>query len=48
MTARLDLEYDGGAFAGWARQPGRRTVQRVLEEALAATGRPVALSVAGR
>lgn len=48
MTARLDLEYDGGAFAGWARQPGRRTVQGVLEEALAATGRPVALSVAGR
>ena len=34
-TARLDLEYDGGAFAGWARQPGRRTVQGELERALA-------------
>ena len=48
MTARLDLEYHGGAFSGWARQPGRRTVQSVLEEALAAAQRPVELSVAGR
>jgi tRNA pseudouridine38-40 synthase len=48
MTARLDIEYAGGDFAGWARQPGRRTVQGVLEEALAAAGRPVELTVAGR
>ena len=48
MTARLDLEYHGGAFSGWARQPGRRTVQSVLEDALAAAQRPVELSVAGR
>jgi tRNA pseudouridine38-40 synthase len=48
-TARLDLEYDGGAFAGWARQPGRRTVQGELERALAVLVRaPVALAVAGR
>ena len=48
-TARLDLEYDGGAFAGWARQPGRRTVQGELERALAVLVRePVVLSVAGR
>lgn len=31
---RLTLEYDGGAFQGWARQPGRRTVEGVLREAL--------------
>ncbi len=49
MIARLLLEYDGGGFAGWATQPGQRTVQEVLEGALAKqAGRPVALTVAGR
>ncbi|MEX1142975.1 MAG: tRNA pseudouridine(38-40) synthase TruA [Thermoleophilaceae bacterium] len=49
MTARLLLEYDGGGFAGWARQPGRRTVQELLEAAMADVGgAPVALTVAGR
>jgi tRNA pseudouridine38-40 synthase len=48
-TTRLDIEYDGTAFAGWARQPGRRTVQGDLERALAVVLRePVALTVAGR
>ena len=32
---RLDLAYDGAGFAGWAAQPGLRTVQGTLEAALA-------------
>jgi tRNA pseudouridine38-40 synthase len=46
---RLDIEYDGSRFVGWARQPGQRTVQAELETALETILRePVALSVAGR
>lgn len=50
MTSRLDLEYDGSAFAGWARQPGQRTVQAAVEHALCVVLREdaVALTVAGR
>jgi tRNA pseudouridine38-40 synthase len=50
MTAtRLEIEYDGSAFAGWARQPGHRTVQGEVERALGVVLRePVALTVAGR
>jgi tRNA pseudouridine38-40 synthase len=48
-VARLKLAYDGGPFAGWAAQPGRRTVAAELERALATVlRRSVALSVAGR
>ena len=32
VRLRLDLAYDGSAFAGWAVQPGLRTVQGILEE----------------
>jgi tRNA pseudouridine38-40 synthase len=48
-TTRLDLEYDGGDFAGWARQPGLRTVQAEVEQALATLLRAEpTLTVAGR
>ena len=33
-TLKLTLEYDGAGFRGWARQPGERTVEGVLREAL--------------
>ena len=43
------LEYDGADFAGWAAQPGARTVEGELSEALSTVLRqPVKLSVAGR
>jgi tRNA pseudouridine38-40 synthase len=46
---RLELEYDGSGFRGWAKQPGLRTVQGELESALATVLRkPVELTVAGR
>ena len=55
MNTKLTLEYDGGEFAGWARQPGLRTVQEEVERALrtilgerGADGQPLALTVAGR
>jgi len=49
VTTRLDLEYDGGEFAGWARQPGLRTVQAEVEGALATLLRAQpTLTVAGR
>lgn len=48
-TVRLDIEYDGSGFRGWAKQPGLRTVQGELETALATVLRePVELKVAGR
>jgi len=48
-TVRLDIEYDGAGFKGWAVQPGLRTVQAELEAALEVVLREsVQLTVAGR
>jgi tRNA pseudouridine38-40 synthase len=48
-STRLLIEYDGGDFAGWARQPQQRTVQEVLEDALErVTRNRRTLTVAGR
>jgi len=48
-TVRLDIEYDGSGFRGWAKQPGLRTVQGELEAALTTVLREeVELTVAGR
>ncbi|MEA5453444.1 tRNA pseudouridine(38-40) synthase TruA [Sinomonas sp. JGH33] len=49
VRVRLDVAYDGGPFSGWAVQPGLRTVQGSLEEALELIlRRPVRVVVAGR
>lgn len=55
MVSKLTLEYDGSEFAGWALQPGLRTVQAELERALTtilgerdAHGEPLRATVAGR
>ncbi|PWD50444.1 tRNA pseudouridine(38-40) synthase TruA [Serinibacter arcticus] len=49
LRLRLDVAYDGTSFSGWAVQPGRRTVQGELSDALATVLRtPVTLTVAGR
>src|SRR4051794_9705384 len=36
VRIKLTLEYDGAGFRGWAAQPGLRTVESVLREALGA------------
>ena len=43
------VEYDGAGFAGWAAQPGARTVEGELAAALSTVLRqPIKMSVAGR
>jgi tRNA pseudouridine38-40 synthase len=55
VVTKLTLQYDGAGFAGWARQPGLRTVQGELERALRTilgerdrAGEQLSLTVAGR
>lgn len=51
VRIKIDLSYDGTAFSGWAAQPGRRTVEAVLAQALERALRlsePPRLTVAGR
>ena len=46
---RLDIAYDGSNFYGWAAQPGRRTLQDLVEKAISQIARIDAESiVAGR
>src|SRR4051812_422048 len=50
VRVRLDIAYDGTAYAGWARQVDRPSVQGVIEDALGVLLRGDAprLTVAGR
>jgi tRNA pseudouridine38-40 synthase len=49
VRLKLTLEYDGTNFRGWARQPGLRSVEGVLRDALPKVlGDPGDLAVAGR
>jgi tRNA pseudouridine38-40 synthase len=49
VNLKLTLEYDGSAFRGWARQPGLRTVEGVVRDALDAVfPQWDGLAVAGR
>ena len=46
---KLLLSYDGTDFSGWQRQPGRRTVQQTLEEAIGRlTGVEATTNASGR
>lgn len=42
---QLVLHYDGSGFSGWQRQPDRRTVQSVIEDALQRLGNPGATAL---
>jgi tRNA pseudouridine38-40 synthase len=48
-NVRLTIAYDGAPFAGWATQPGLRTIQGEVERALGRIlGERPAVTVAGR
>jgi tRNA pseudouridine38-40 synthase len=45
----VGVEYDGARFCGWQVQPGQRTIQACLEEALSRVAdEPISLQCAGR
>ncbi len=49
LRLRLDLTYDGTNYSGWAKQPDQRTIQEVIERALATiTQYSIETIVAGR
>jgi tRNA pseudouridine38-40 synthase len=49
VRIKLTLEYDGTAFHGWASQPGLRTVEGIVRDALVSTFSVVeSVAVAGR
>jgi len=46
---RLDIEYDGGPYAGWQRQSGQHSVQAAIEQAIERfSGQAVTIRGAGR
>ena len=48
-TFKLTLVYDGTEYAGWQMQPGKRTIQAALEEALTRiTGETIRAAASGR
>ena len=49
MVIALGVEYDGGAYSGWQRQPHASSVQEDLENAIQRiAGQPVRIAAAGR
>ena len=49
LRLRIDLSYDGTNFSGWATQPGRRTIQDLVEQAIGTiTQSKIESIVAGR
>jgi tRNA pseudouridine38-40 synthase len=48
-TIRLTLQYDGTDYAGWQRQDNARSIQAIVEDAIAEIeGKPVTVMAAGR
>ena len=46
---RIDIEYDGGPYAGWQRQAGHHSVREAIEKAIGAfSGEEVTIRGAGR